>query len=161
MLLPLRLVLILTLVVLAALVPGGRAFALSRSPAATVQSSVTGTASTPTSNRCTNPGHSNPCWAYLQRASYGKPWCHGYSLVPFFVDSAVRGCYNGTANLVEITCYYFGQPVAYGDNYEDHVDAVEGGLGEGNHNLSGHFPDFFVDLGGNNPPNVNIHYCAS
>lgn len=159
--LPLRLLLVPTLVVLVALmVPDGQVLAQSRSTAATAVSSAPAAASSSTSNRCTNAGHSNPCWAWLQRGSYGKPWCHGYSLVPFFENSTLRGCYNASNDLVEITCYYNGSPVAYGDNYEDHVIAVEGGSGEGNTGMDGHFPDFFVNLGGNNPPNVGIHYCS-
>jgi hypothetical protein len=71
-----------------------------------------------------------------------------------FHDTTRIACF-ASPDLVEISCYYEGTPVAYGDNYEDHVIKEYSG-GE---SLSGHIPDFFINLGDNNPPNVGIPPC--
>lgn len=109
---------------------------------------------TPTSNRCTTPGHENPCWATTKNASDGGPYgCPNG--VPLFLRSGGVHCLGGN-DLVEITCYYNGSPTVQGDNYQDHVTKENAG----SESLTGHIPDFFINLDNHNPPAVNIGHCG-
>lgn len=109
---------------------------------------------TPTSNRCTTPGHQNPCWATTQHAADGGAFgCPNG--VPLFLRTGGVRCIGGN-DLVEITCYYNGSPTVQGDNYQEHVTKENaGGL-----SLTGHIPDFFINLDNHNPPAVNIGHCG-
>jgi hypothetical protein len=144
--------------VLAAVMAFPSAALAQGSQAAPASSAVPSVADNPTSVRCTNAGHSNPCWAFTQRDSFGGPWCHNPesgNSVPFFNPSGSLGACLASPDLVEISCYYQGSPVVSGDNFEDHViKEYSGGL-----SFVGHVPDFFVNLGNNNPPNVGIPHC--
>jgi hypothetical protein len=84
------------------------------------------------------------------------PWGCSYPIgVPLFLRSGGVRCFGGN-DLVEISCYYQGSPNAYGDDYQDHVFLENaGGAAD-----VGHIPDFFVNLGGVNPPVVHIPLCA-
>jgi hypothetical protein len=158
--LSLRLVLVSIVAALAGmLLPASAAFARDGRTMVPAQSTAASIADTPTSNRCTNAGHQNPCWAFTQRDSLGTPWCgsnpESGSQVPFFPPTGKLAACLASPDLVEISCYYQGQPVGYGDSYEDHViKEYSGGL-----SFVGHVPDFFVNLNNNNPPNVGIPLC--
>jgi|SRR5215471_9962839 len=135
------------------------ALAQGSQTAASAVSSAPVARDNPTSVRCVNAGHSNPCWAFTQRDSQGGSFgCsnpESGSSVPFFNASNALAACLASPDLVEISCYYQGVPVAFGDNFEDHViKEYSGGL-----SVVGHVPDFFVNLGNNNPPNVGIPHC--
>ena len=128
----------------------------SPAPASAVDGAVTRPAVTPVGNLCTRP-HVDPCWArttnFLLGGLYG---C--VEGIPLFSGSTLRACLPMNS-LVEISCWFHGMPAAGGDRYQDHVVTVD----EAGTMLSitGHVPDFFVDLGGRTPPAVLIPQCGS
>jgi hypothetical protein len=137
------------------LLTAGTGSAAPAAPAHAVAQAAPAVPANPTSVRCTTPGHANPCWATTENARDGGPWGCSYPIgVPLFLRSGGVRCFGGN-DLVEISCYYQGSPVAYGDNYEDHVFLEDAGRTAD----VGHIPDWFVNLGGHNPPQVNIPLC--
>ena len=72
----------------------------------------------------------------------------------FSPSNGLEACFTDPG-LVEIGCYYQGQPVVEGDNFEDHVIKEAAGVDT----IVGHIPDFFIALNGNNPPVIGIPHC--
>lgn len=142
-------------------VSGSAATTAQTHAAAIVQTHATARAatavpSTPTSVRCTTPGHANPCWATTLNAHDGGPYgCSYPNGVPLFLRSGGVHCLGGN-DLVEISCYYRGSPTVQGDNYQDHVIEEDAGRTS----LTGHIPDYFVNLNQSNPPGVHIPACG-
>jgi hypothetical protein len=119
--------------------------------------------STPTSNLCTNSSHRIPCWARTFNAADGVAFgCLSvggrFGGVPLFFRRILDACLGGN-DLVEISCYYRGEPEAGSppDSYQDHVIRENAGR----LSLVGHIPDFFVDLDNHNPnaPSIHIPPC--
>jgi hypothetical protein len=59
----------------------------------------------------------------------------------------------GGNDLVLIDCYYNGNPVVEGDNFQDHVTEEDAGR----RHDTGHIPDYYINLGDRNPNNPAIH----
>lgn len=126
-----------------------------RSAAAVARAGVAVVPATPTSNRCLNQTHTIPCWALTFHAGEQVFVCT--SGVPLYdPGGALARCLGGN-DLVEISCYYSG-PVVSGDSYQDHVIKENaGGL-----SITGHIPDFYIDLNHHNPFNItapHIPHC--
>jgi hypothetical protein len=143
------------LAAMSGLLTAGAGYAATTAQAHAVARSAPAVPFTPTSVRCTTPGHANPCWATTQNAHDGGPYGCSYPHgVPLFLRRGGVHCLGGN-DLVEISCYYHGSPTVHGDNYQDHVIAEDAGRTR----LTGHIPDFFVNLDHHNPPAVHIHPC--
>ena len=130
-------------------VPGSGAYA-QNGPLAKPAPSVV--SADPLTNRCTTPGHSNPCWATTQNAGDNDGAPYGCPLrVPLFLRAGGVVCIGGN-DLVEIQCWFTGAPAAGGESFQDHVDQENAG---GLHDI-GHIPDHFVNLGNHNPNSTAI-----
>ena len=99
------------------------AFAQNESTVARAQSTASSVTDTPRSNRCINAGHQNPCWATLLDISLGHVGNSGCSSddVPEFNKNNVGIVCWSPIDLVEIGCYYHGQPQVNNDDLQDHV----------------------------------------
>lgn len=123
---------------------GGAPHAAARVPAASTVAytqfkAVDAPTANPTTDRCTTPGHKNPCWATTQNATENAEGCTDD--VPLIEsDGGATYCLGGN-DLVYITCYYIGADFS-GDTYQDHVILENAG----NLNLVGHIPDHFINL---------------
>jgi hypothetical protein len=137
------------------LVGVGAASAAPAAPAHVAAHAAAAAPANPTSVRCTSPGHANPCWATTENAHSGGPYGCSYPIgVPLFLRTGGVHCLGGN-DLVEISCYYSGSPTVGTDSFQDHVISEDAG----STNLTGHIPDFFINLNNNNPGNVGIHPC--
>lgn len=111
---------------------------------------------TPTTVRCTTPGHANPCWATTQNSADGSGLgCPDpASGVPLLLRAGGVRCIRGN-ELVEISCFFQGNPIVGGDDFQDHViEEDAGGVA-----FVGHIPDFYINLGGQTPNNSGIPGC--
>ncbi|HEX5401250.1 MAG TPA: hypothetical protein VFX16_02990 [Pseudonocardiaceae bacterium] len=111
----------------------------------------------PTTVRCTTPGHANPCWATTQDPNNEGVTmfnCPANSPVPLLLRAGGTRCIRSD-ELVEISCFFQGNPVVGGDNFQDHVIEDDAG-GQA---FVGHIPDFFINLGGKTPNNSGIPAC--
>ena len=95
------------------------------------------------SNNCQVGGHA-PCWAVTKNGAV--LYLHSGGSLPL-----------GNV-VVDITCYYLGNPVVNGDNVEDHISTFLSTDGHA-HQVSGHVPDATMDLGGHNPWDDGIPVC--
>ncbi len=138
------------------LVTAGAGSAATVAPAHSVAQTTLAVPANPTSVRCTTAGHANPCWATTENAHDGGPYGCSYPIgVPLFLRSGGVHCLGGN-DLVEISCYYSGSPTVGGDSFQDHVISEDAGKT----NLTGHIPDFFINLDNNNPKKVGIPACG-
>ena len=132
---------------------GGTAFAAPAAPVVGAPAGAAAVADPPTSVRCTTPGHSNPCWATtMNKSDGGRFGCP--DRVPLYLRRGGEKCIGGNV-LVLIGCFYHGNPVAFGDDYQDHVTAEYAGR----EHDTGHIPDYFINLDRHNPPDVHIPPC--
>src|SRR5262249_49466270 len=102
---------------------------------------------------CITAGHHEACWATVTGAGgpRGGP-CDGQ--VPLYLRGGTHVCLPD-GDLVEVTCYYSGDPKVDGDAVQDHVE----GENFGQLKLPGHIPNRFVDMGGGGPSAVGLPSC--
>lgn len=128
---------------------------LAAAPAHAAMAQSAAVAPSVTRSMCTTPGHARPCWATTQNA--GNPALGGCNDVPLFLRAGGVHCVGGN-DLVRITCWFTGSPTVSGDGIQDHVTA-ENGRSSTPLTLVGHIPDHYINLGGQNPADVNIPHC--
>jgi hypothetical protein len=106
------------------------------------------------SNQCNHTTHSIPCWALTFHAGFLPVCANGVPL--YNSNNTLARCLGGN-DWVLIGCYYSGTTVNH-DQYQDHVTEEDNG---GTH-ITGHIPDYFIDLNGRNPGGITspaIPHC--